>query len=529
MKTSYMLKSLIWLSILLFTTAGVAFGAPVGEVTYVKGKVNLLKSGMRSAKPVHIGDAVDAGDVLITKGNGRAEMTFANHDVLRMAASTKIEIKEYMDRADHASVMIRMQSGTVQAVSAPDGAKRPPASAGIGKFEVHTPTAVGGGRGSDMIITCQGGVTSVLFVAGKGYAYHQQTPNTVIPMTAGNIIAMKSKNKPPAVPRPASKVELAKQTMAVATGKKPDEPKPSKSFGVYVAKVTHIEGGADVLKSGSTSANPIRLGESLNVGDVIRTKSNGRVEITFVNKNILRVAASTRVEIKEHMTRADNSFSIVKMYRGAVQAISSSNFIKRVSMSPVDNKYEVHTPTAVCGIRGSDMIVSFQGGVTSVLFVTGKGYIFNPQMHHIVVPITAGHITFIEKIDTKPPPPRPASAVEITIQVKTVAPTLVSPTLITSPTLVSPTLVKETTLTTTPTLSTTPLTSTLLKESTLSTTPTLTTSPTLVSPTLVTSPTLVSPTLVTSPTLVSPTLVSPTLVTSPTLTSPTLTSPTIRR
>jgi hypothetical protein len=517
MKTSYMLKSLIWLSILLFTTAGVAFGAPVGEVTYVKGKVNLLKSGMRSAKPVHIGDAVDAGDVLITKGNGRAEMTFANHDVLRMAASTKIEIKEYMDRADHASVMIRMQSGTVQAVSAPDGAKRPPASAGIGKFEVHTPTAVGGGRGSDMIITCQGGVTSVLFVAGKGYAYHQQTPNTVIPMTAGNIIAMKSKNKPPAVPRPASKVELAKQTMAVATGKKPDEPKPSKSFGVYVAKVTHIEGGADVLKSGSTSANPIRLGESLNVGDVIRTKSNGRVEITFVNKNILRVAASTRVEIKEHMTRADNSFSIVKMYRGAVQAISSSNFIKRVSMSPVDNKYEVHTPTAVCGIRGSDMIVSFQGGVTSVLFVTGKGYIFNPQMHHIVVPITAGHITFIEKIDKAPTPPRPASAVEITIQVKTVAPTLVSPTLITSPTLtttptlttsptlVSPTLVKETTLTTTPTLSTTPLTSTLLKESTLSTTPTLTTSPTLVSPTLVTSPTLTSPTL-TSPTLTSPTI-----------------------
>ena len=228
-----------------------------------------------------------------------------------------------------------------------------------------------------MIVTYQGGVTSVLFVAGKGYAYRHQTPGKVIPMTAGNIISMNNSKKSSPMPKPVSKVELAKQTKAmafekkVATAKKSDEPIPSKPVGVYVAKVTSLEGRADVLKSGDKSAKSIRLGEPLNVGDIIRTKSDGKVEITFNNENVLRLAASTRVEIKEHMTREDNNSSIVKMYRGMVQAISSPSFIKRVSISPNHNTYEVHTLTAVCGIRGSNMIVSFNSGVTSVLICYG--------------------------------------------------------------------------------------------------------------------------------------------------------------
>jgi hypothetical protein len=168
------------------------------------------------------------------------------------------------------------------------------------------------------------------------------------------------------------------------------------------------------------------------LGDIIRTKSDGKVEITFNNENVLRLASSTRVEIKEHMTREDNNSSIVKMYRGMVQAISSPSFIKRVSISPNHNTYEVHTLTAVCGIRGSNMIVSFNSGTTSVLFVTGKGYIFNPEMRDVIIPITAGQISFVEKVNTPPSPPRQAMGAEIAVQVKTLTPTKPLTTLTTS-------------------------------------------------------------------------------------------------
>jgi hypothetical protein len=64
-------------------------------------------------------------------------------------------------------------------------------------------------------------------------------------MTAGNIISMNKSKKSTPVPKKLSKVELAKQTRAmafekkVATAKKPDI--PSKPIGLYVAKVTSIE------------------------------------------------------------------------------------------------------------------------------------------------------------------------------------------------------------------------------------------------------------------------------------------------
>ena len=128
MKTFSMIKSLICISVLLLITTGIAFGASVGEVTYVKGKVELLKSGMKSVKPVRIGDPIGVGDILSTKGKSNAEINFNNENVLRLAASTKVEIKEYTAQPDHVSVIIKMHSGTVQAVSAPEDIKQVPSS-----------------------------------------------------------------------------------------------------------------------------------------------------------------------------------------------------------------------------------------------------------------------------------------------------------------------------------------------------------------------------------------------------------------
>ena len=197
---------------------------------------------------------------------------------------------------------------------------------------------------------------------------------------------------------------------------------PLSAMATSAGIVTHIEGKGDIIRTGIPAAKALILGESVDVGDTIRTKSKSKAEITFGNKNILRIAASTRVVIQQYMVQGDNTAVVMKLYRGMVQAISSTDFIKRLAASPDQNKLEVHTINATCGIRGSNMIVSYYGGVTSVLFVAGRGYAYNPVRSEIVVPITAGNITFIEKKDSTPTPPRPISDIELNVKVKTVTP-----------------------------------------------------------------------------------------------------------
>jgi hypothetical protein len=57
-----------------------------------------------------------------------------------------------------------------------------------------------------------------------------------------------------------------------------------------VGRVTRVEGMVDVLKPGRTVVNSVSPGDSVDVGDIYRAKTNGRAEITFFNKNVLRIA-----------------------------------------------------------------------------------------------------------------------------------------------------------------------------------------------------------------------------------------------
>ncbi|HOD28058.1 MAG TPA: FecR domain-containing protein [Syntrophales bacterium] len=197
---------------------------------------------------------------------------------------------------------------------------------------------------------------------------------------------------------------------------------PPLAMTAPVGKVTHVEGNVDITRAGSPGAREVILGESVEVGDVLRTKSKSKAAVTFSDDNILRIAASSRVTIQEYMVKGDDTVARMKLHRGMVQAISSLGFIKRLAASPEQNRYEVNTKTATCGIRGSNMIVSYHGGVSSVLFITGHGYIYNSAKPDLIVPITAGNISFIDRKEATPTSPRPFSDAELDTKVKAVTP-----------------------------------------------------------------------------------------------------------
>lgn len=170
---------------------------------------------------------------------------------------------------------------------------------------------------------------------------------------------------------------------------------PLTSVAVPIGKVTRVEGKVDVLKAGKQTVTKVAQDDDVNVGDIFRTKTASRAEITFFNKNVLRIDPATRVEINHYSTEGDKISQTMKLQRGKVQAISGKEFIRKISSAVEGNKLEVHTPNAVAGIRGSHMVVNFTRLTTALFFRTGKGYFYNPCFPERIVGITGGFMSSI--------------------------------------------------------------------------------------------------------------------------------------
>jgi hypothetical protein len=184
---------------------------------------------------------------------------------------------------------------------------------------------------------------------------------------------------------------------------------PSFAVAAPVGKITLVEGRVDVLKTGRQAVAKVAQGDDVDIGDILRTKTASRAEITFSNKNVLKIDPATRVEISRYSMEGDKSNQVMKLQRGKVQAISGEDFIKKVTSAVEGNKFEVHTPNAVAGIRGSHMIVSYVRLTTSLFFRTGKGYFYNPLFPGRIVNITGGFMSFIVGSNGIPTPPRPGN------------------------------------------------------------------------------------------------------------------------
>jgi len=185
----------------------------------------------------------------------------------------------------------------------------------------------------------------------------------------------------------------------------------SLAFAAPVGKISAIQGRVDVLKAGKNVAAPVSLGAAVDVGDIYRTKTKSRAVITFNNNNILKIAPATRIEIQQYMIEKENSSAVMKLYRGKVQAEAHQDFAKRAAAFAEGNRFEVHTPNAVAGIRGSDMIVGFTNGTTMVVFISGQGYTYNPGSPQVFVPIVAGQVSFITGEGTPTAPVKASEAI----------------------------------------------------------------------------------------------------------------------
>jgi hypothetical protein len=154
---------------------------------------------------------------------------------------------------------------------------------------------------------------------------------------------------------------------------------------VPVGEFTDVKGRVDVTVTGE-EARPVNLGDKVNVGDIVRTKSESTAEITLVDENIIKLLPASRLEISEYIVDEKQTKGILSLFRGTVRSIVKGKAFKRGGK----NVYEVHTPTAVVGVRGTDFSAFFKNGVSGAVFYKNKGYCYNINLPDVIKLIKQG-------------------------------------------------------------------------------------------------------------------------------------------
>jgi hypothetical protein len=145
-----------------------------------------------------------------------------------------------------------------------------------------------------------------------------------------------------------------------------------------------VEGEVTVVRAGAAiAASP---GTAVRAGDHVRTGETGRARISFLDHSTLSVAESSTIVIDEHVFRPDEGAvrSVINLLGGKVRALVSDYY------GDPQASYEIETPTAVSGVRGTDFIVRFASAshLTEIVGLSGRvavNSVLDRSEHGVVV------------------------------------------------------------------------------------------------------------------------------------------------
>ncbi len=172
-----------------------------------------------------------------------------------------------------------------------------------------------------------------------------------------------------------------------------------------VGTIAAVEGQAEIGHDGAWT--PAALSAAVSVGDHLRTGDSGRMRVVFQDESVLEVGESTDMVVDQQVFDADQGTgtSLMHLLSGKIRALVS-DYYKDPKAS-----YEVETPTAVAGVRGTLFVVAYdpEQEVTEVTGIEGR-----VEVHSVFdrlgpgVLITANLATTVEKGE-EPSPPRPVA------------------------------------------------------------------------------------------------------------------------
>ncbi len=122
------------------------------------------------------------------------------------------------------------------------------------------------------------------------------------------------------------------------------------------------------ITSGSSDA-VAKVGTKVNQGDLISTGNDARAKIVMSDRNIINISPNTKLKIEEYVS--DNKTKSVKL--SLLEGKVRNNVEQKYDNDK--NKFQIRTPTAVAGVRGTQFITSYSNESKKTEVITLQGQV----------------------------------------------------------------------------------------------------------------------------------------------------------
>jgi hypothetical protein len=141
------------------------------------------------------------------------------------------------------------------------------------------------------------------------------------------------------------------------------------ALGQDVGTVASTHGTATIERGGERM--PAAVGAAVQLGDGLRTGDDGQLRVVFRDDSVIDLSERSAVVVDEQVFDPDTSrfSSLLRLVGGKARALVSS-YYKASGAS-----YEVQTPTAVAGVRGTSFIVWYDADADATYVIGIRGQV----------------------------------------------------------------------------------------------------------------------------------------------------------
>ena len=119
----------------------------------------------------------------------------------------------------------------------------------------------------------------------------------------------------------------------------------------FVGRTQRIEKVAEALRVGGPTWQQLSVQQELFLRDQLRTQASSKVEVLFIDDSTLTLGENSQITVDEQIVQPlAASTGVVNLVQGVMRAVVSDRYQKP------GGRFEVHTPTAVAGVRGTSFI-----------------------------------------------------------------------------------------------------------------------------------------------------------------------------
>jgi hypothetical protein len=141
---------------------------------------------------------------------------------------------------------------------------------------------------------------------------------------------------------------------------------PAWAAGEMVAMVSALRGTATGQPGDGGAATPLAVGSGVHQGDVVRTGPDSRMKLLLSDTSTLSLGADTELKLDNLALRpgAREGATTLTQFGGYVRAV--------ISPVAATTRFEIHTPSMVAAVRGTDWIQNYSSGETQIFVARGR-------------------------------------------------------------------------------------------------------------------------------------------------------------